>query len=58
MRLEAIIIENFRGYMRRQTIPINNITTFVGRNDIDKSIIVTSVCTSTDLTNQYNRTLS
>jgi hypothetical protein len=24
MRLEAIIIENFRGYMHRQTIAINN----------------------------------
>jgi putative ATP-dependent endonuclease of OLD family len=40
MRLEAIVIENFRGYTQRQTIPIDNLTTFVGRNDIGKSTLL------------------
>jgi len=40
MKLDAIIIQNFRGFQRRTIIPVSSITTFVGRNDAGKSSIL------------------
>ncbi|MCH8539500.1 MAG: ATP-binding protein [Opitutales bacterium] len=40
MKLEAIIIQNFRGFHGKTVIPVSSITTFVGRNDAGKSSIL------------------
>lgn len=39
MKLIAIEIENFRGYQHRVKIPIDNLTTFIGKNDAGKSTV-------------------
>lgn len=40
MRLDEIFIENFRSYKERVTVKIENLTVFVGKNDIGKSTIL------------------
>ena len=40
MRLKKLSISNFRGYQDKVDIPISNLTTFIGRNDIGKSTIL------------------
>lgn len=40
MRLEAIRLERFRGYIDSDWIAISDLTTFVGRNDAGKSTIL------------------
>jgi putative ATP-dependent endonuclease of the OLD family len=40
MKLEKVIIENFRSYQNRITIDFNDLTAFVGKNDIGKSTIL------------------
>ncbi len=40
MKLEAIIIQNFRGFQGETVVPVSSITTFVGRNDAGKSSIL------------------
>jgi predicted ATP-dependent endonuclease of OLD family len=40
MQLDQVIIENFRSYKNRITIDINDLTVFVGKNDIGKSTIL------------------
>lgn len=40
MKLDAVIIEGFRGYAARQTIAIDQLTAFVGQNDVGKSTIL------------------
>lgn len=40
MRLKKLSINNFRGYQDEVNIPISNLTTFIGRNDIGKSTIL------------------
>lgn len=40
MRLKSFTIKNFRGYKEEAQIEMNNLTVFVGRNDIGKSTIL------------------
>lgn len=40
MRLESVSIRNFRCYREEVTVPIGDLTTFVGKNDIGKSSIL------------------
>lgn len=40
MKLEKVIIENFRSYATKTEIDINNLTTIVGKNDVGKSTIL------------------
>lgn len=40
MRLKAVILENFRAYQGRILIPMNNLTAFIGKNDVGKSTIL------------------
>ena len=40
MKLEKVIIENFRSYKNRIEINIDDLNVFVGRNDIGKSTIL------------------
>lgn len=40
MQIKSVIIENFRGYRKRQTINIGQLTAFVGKNDVGKSTIL------------------
>lgn len=40
LKLEKVIIENFRSYKERVEIAFNDLTTIVGKNDIGKSTIL------------------
>jgi len=40
MKLERIILQNFRGFTGRIEIPVSKTTTLVGRNDAGKSSIL------------------
>lgn len=40
MRVKALILENFRSYKERTTIPFAQLTGFIGRNDAGKSTIL------------------
>lgn len=40
MHLKAVILENFRRYRERIVVPIDDLTAFIGRNDIGKSTIL------------------
>ena len=40
MKIKSITIDNFRGYKDPVTIPFDNLTVFVGKNDIGKSTIL------------------
>ncbi|WP_422491233.1 ATP-binding protein [Endozoicomonas sp. ALE010] len=40
MKLEKVIIENFRSYKNRIEIDVNDLNVFVGKNDIGKSTIL------------------
>lgn len=40
MRLEKVFIENFRSYKERVTVKLEDLTVFVGKNDIGKSTIL------------------
>lgn len=40
MKIHKITLENFRGYRNPTTIEFNDLTVFVGRNDIGKSTIL------------------
>ena len=40
MKLKKLILQNFRGYNKKTIIDFDNLTTFVGRNDIGKSTIL------------------
>lgn len=40
MRLEKLILKNFRSYSSIVEIPISNLTTLIGKNDIGKSTIL------------------
>ncbi|WP_461630082.1 ATP-binding protein [Labilibaculum euxinus] len=40
MKLRKIILQNFRGYNKKTVIDFDNLTTFVGRNDIGKSTVL------------------
>lgn len=39
MKLESIALKNFRGYKTERTIPISNLTAFIGKNDAGKSSV-------------------
>ena len=45
MRLEKVIIKNFRAYSRFTEIPIDQITALIGKNDIGKSTILDALDT-------------
>src|SRR5699024_10415563 len=40
LKLEKIIIENFRGYRERIEVKLDNLTAFIGKNDVGKSTIL------------------
>ena len=40
MKLEKVVLENFRSYNERISIDIDNLTAFIGKNDIGKSTIL------------------
>ena len=40
MKLEKIILENFRGYRNRTVIDVNDFTVFIGKNDAGKSTLL------------------
>ncbi|GAB5993535.1 ATP-binding protein [Aeromonas enteropelogenes] len=40
MRLEKIIIENYRGYHGRIEVSLNDLTAFIGKNDVGKTTIL------------------
>ncbi len=40
MKISKIKIENFRSYADEISVDINNLTTFVGKNDVGKSTIL------------------
>ena len=40
MKLELLKLKNFRGYGTEVTIPINDLTAFIGRNDAGKSTVL------------------
>lgn len=40
MKLATVIIENFRGYKQSIRIPVDDLTTFIGKNDAGKSTIL------------------
>ncbi|OAJ94454.1 AAA family ATPase [Vibrio bivalvicida] len=40
MKLEVVKLKNFRGYGAEVTIPINDLTAFIGRNDAGKSTVL------------------
>lgn len=45
MRLEEIILCNFRGYVQEVKIPVNSITAFIGKNDAGKTTILEALDT-------------
>lgn len=40
MRLDSVKIKNFRGYKDEVVIKIDDLTAFVGKNDIGKSTVL------------------
>lgn len=40
MKIDSIKIKNFRGYKEEVKIELNDLTVFVGKNDIGKSTIL------------------
>ena len=43
MKLEKLIIENFRGYQRRTEISLDNLTALIGKNDVGKTTVLDSL---------------
>ena len=40
MKLKRLILENFRGYYGRTEIDFDDLTAFIGKNDVGKSTIL------------------
>ena len=40
MKLEKLIIENFRGYQGRTEIVLDELTALIGRNDVGKTTVL------------------
>ena len=40
MKIKKVILTNYRGYRNPTEIDFNNLTVFVGRNDVDKSTVL------------------
>ena len=40
MKLEKVLIKNFRGYRSETEIPISSLTAFIGKNDAGKSSVL------------------
>lgn len=40
MKLEQLIIENFRGYQGKVVIDLTNMTALIGKNDVGKTTIL------------------
>ena len=40
VKIKTLILENFRAYKDRIEIPLNDLTAFIGRNDVGKSTIL------------------
>src|SRR5665647_1285329 len=45
MRLEKIILQNYRGYRNKIEIKVDSITAFIGKNDAGKSTILEALNT-------------
>jgi len=43
MKLEKVILKNFRGYRNETEIPISSLTAFIGKNDAGKSTVLESL---------------
>ena len=48
MKIEKIIIENYRGIKEKQEIPLSGFSSIVGKNDSGKSIILNAIATFLD----------
>ena len=51
MNIIKISIENYRGIRTRQDIPLSNLSSFVGKNDAGKSIVINAVASFLDSKN-------
>lgn len=51
MKLKSIAITNYRGVYNKQSIPLENLTSVVGKNDSGKSIALNSIATFLDIKN-------
>lgn len=51
MKIEKIIIENYRGIKEKQEIPLSGFSSIVGKNDSGKSIILNAIATFLDAKN-------
>ena len=51
MKIKKIIIENYRGIKIKQEIPLSAFTSFVGKNDSGKSIVLNAIATFLDSKN-------
>jgi putative ATP-dependent endonuclease of OLD family len=51
MNIIKISIENYRGIKNRQDIPLSNFSSFVGKNDSGKSIVINAVASFLDSKN-------
>lgn len=40
MKLKSVYLENFRGYQNPMNVEFDDLTTFIGKNDIGKSTIL------------------
>lgn len=40
MKISRLVVENFRGYKEKTTIKFDNLTAFIGKNDVGKSTIL------------------
>ena len=43
MKLEKVILKNFRGYRNETEIPISSLTAFIGKNDAGKSTVLEAI---------------
>lgn len=51
MNISRISIENYRGIKTRQDIPLSNFSSFVGKNDSGKSIVINAIASFLDAKN-------
>ena len=47
MKISQVKIANFRGYKDETTIDLNDLTVFVGKNDVGKSTVLARISHST-----------
>ena len=48
MKIDHITIQHYRGIKNKETIPISNFSTIIGKNDSGKSIITNALASFLD----------